>query len=295
MSSTNGREIHVLKGIFFMLCAAVAFPFLNTTAKYLSRDFPTPEVIWARSLGHLVFVMIMFTPKRGLSLFATQHLKFQLIRSVLLLASTVCFFTAISFIPLADASAISFTGPLIVAGLSVPVLHERVGASRWLVIALGFVGALIVIRPGANVAHWGSILVLFSALFYAFYQILTRIVGASDPPETSVSYSALVGTLVMCAVVPFYWKPPQDLYTLVIFCLLGVFGGLGHYFVARAYLWGPASAISPFNYAQLIGMVILGYWIFGDVPSMWTLGGSALIVASGLYIVLGEAKQKPAK
>jgi len=293
MMATSPRTVNVLKGILFMLGAASAFPFLNATAKYLSQDYPTPEVIWARSLGHLIFVAAMFMPRRGLGLFATGHLNFQLARSLLLLASTACFFTAISFIPLADASAVSFTGPLLVAALSVPVLHERVGMSRWLAIAAGFAGALIVIRPGAGVAHWGSLLVLGSALFYALYQVLTRIVGASDAPETSVSYSALVGTVVMCAAVPFFWQPPQSLPVLALFCALGVFGGLGHYFVARAYQWGPASVLSPFNYAQLLGAVALGYAVFGDVPSAWTLGGSAVIIASGVYIALSESRRKP--
>jgi drug/metabolite transporter (DMT)-like permease len=292
MAAPSLRAPNVLKGILFMLGATLAFPFLNAAAKYLSRDYPTPEIIWARSLGHLVFAAMVFMPRRGLRLFATRHLPFQLARSLLLVSSTTFFFTALSFIPLADASAVSFTGPLMVAALAVPVLHERVGPERWLAIGAGFIGALIVIRPGAGVNHWASLLVLGSALCYAVYQVLTRIVGAADSAETSVSYSALVGTVVFCAVVPFFWRTPQDLGALALFCALGLFGGLGHYFVACAYQWGPASVLSPFNYAQLIGAVTLGYLIFGDVPSLWTWLGSALIVASGLHIAYRERKPR---
>jgi len=278
-----------------MLGATVAFPFLNATAKYLSQDYPTAEVIWARNLGHLIFVAALFMPRRGARLFATRNLPFQLSRSFLLLGSTTLFFTALPFVPLTEMSAVSFTGPLMVAGLSVPILHERVGPGRWLAIAAGFLGALIVIRPGGDVAHWASALVLGSALCYAGYQVLTRIVGATDSAETSVSYSALVGTLVMCAVVPFFWKLPQDPRALVLFCAMGLFGGLGHYCVARAYQWGPASVLAPFNYMQLIGAVTLGYLVFGDVPGLWTWLGSALIAASGMYVAYSGREPRPAR
>ncbi len=283
------RAPNVLKGILYMLGAAVAFPIMNAMVKYLSRDYPIPELIWARNLGHLVFVVAMFAPGRGVRLFATRHPGFQLGRSLMLLTSTSFFFTAISIIPLTEASAVSFTGPFMVAALSVPILHERVGAGRWAAIALGFAGALVVIRPGAGVVHWASFLVLGSAVCYALYQVFTRIVGATDPPETSVSYSALVGTVAMGLIVPFFWKPPQDLLGLVLICLLGVFGGLGHYCVARALLWGPASVLSPFNYAQLVGAALLGYTVFGDAPAVTTWIGSAVIVASGLYLAFGES------
>ena len=295
MAATSPRATNIFKGILFMLGATVAFPLLNATAKYLSQDYPTAEVIWARNLGHLIFVAALFMPRRGVRLFATQHLPFQLSRSFLLLGSTTLFFTALPFVPLTEMSAVSFTGPLMVAGLSVPILHERVGPGRWLAIATGFLGALIVIRPGGDIAHWASLLVLGSALCYAGYQVLTRIVGAADTAETSVSYSALVGTVVMCAVVPFFWKPPQDPGALALFCALGLFGGLGHYCVARAYQWGPASVLAPFNYAQLIGAVTLGYLIFGDVPGLWTWLGSALIAASGLYVACSGREPRPAR
>ena len=276
-------ETRVLRGIVFIVLATVLFVSMNTGVKLLRPSLPTLELIWARTLGHLVFVFALFGPTHGgWRLLATRKPRTQIARSLLLLTSTSFFFTALGYVPLADATAVSFTAPLVVAALAGPMLAERVGLAHWLAIAAGFVGALIIIRPGAAGANPHLLLVLGSAACYAVYQILTRRVAGFDPPETSVTYSALVGTVVLSAVVPLVWRTPDRLWQWLVLLALGLLGGLGHYCVARALLWAPASIVSPFHYVQLVGAAAMGYLAFGDVPTTGMWLGSAVIVASGL-------------
>jgi drug/metabolite transporter (DMT)-like permease len=282
----------IVRGILYIIGATVMFVWMNAGVKLLSPHLPMVELIWARSLGHLVFIIAIFAPGHGgWRLFSTRKPAVQVSRSLLLISSTSFFFTALGRVPLADATAVSFTAPIIVAALAGPVLGERVGLRHWAAIGAGFCGALIVIRPGSEGANPYALLVLGSASCYAGYQILTRRVAGFDPPETSVAYSALVGTLVFSGVVPFFWRTPDRFAHWLVLSLLGVLGGLGHYCVARAFLWGAASIISPFHYVQLVWAAVVGYLVFGDVPSLWTWVGAAIIVTSGFSIALQETRR----
>ncbi|MBI1737421.1 MAG: DMT family transporter [Candidatus Rokubacteria bacterium] len=282
----------VLRGVLFMVGATALFIVMNTTVKLLSAHLPVAEIIWARTLGHLVLIVALFAPTHGgWRLLVTRAPAAQFSRSVLLIASTSLFFTAIGRVPLADATAVSFTAPLVVAALAGPVLGERVTVGHWIAIAAGFLGALLVIAPsGAGFNPWAT-LVVGSAACYAGYQLLTRHVAAVDAPETSVTYSALVGTLLMSAIVPFVWKTPESLSHALPLAALGLFGGLGHYCVARAFALGAASIMSPFHYVQLVWAAALGYLVFGDVPGVATWFGAALIIGSGLFVALSERRR----
>jgi drug/metabolite transporter (DMT)-like permease len=267
---------------------------MNTAVKHLRETLPTIELIWARSLGHLVFVVAIFAPARGWwRLLVTRRPAIQLARSLLLLASTSFFFYALAHVPLAEATAVSFTSPFVVAALAGPTLGERVGPWQWATIALGFVGALIVTRPGAPGANPWLFLVFGSAACYGLYQVLTRRVAGIDRPETSVTYSALVGTAILTLLVPGVWQTPAHLSEWMLLVALGILGGLGHYFVARAFALGPASIISPIHYVQLVWAAAVGYLVFGDVPSRWTWLGAGVIVASGVLIAWREARRAP--
>lgn len=275
----------LLRGVLFMVGATALFVTMNTGAKYLSAHLPVLEIIWARSLGHLLFIVALFAPAHGgWRLFVTGAPAVQVGRSLLLLTSTCFFFTAIGRVPLADATAVSFTAPLLVAVLAGPVLGERIGLGHWLAILVGLGGALVVARPTGAGANLYLLLVLGSAATYAAYQILTRYVAGIDTPETSVTYSALVGTLLLSVVVPFSWQTPERLGHWLVLGGLGLLGGLGHYCVARALTWGPASLLSPFHYVQLVWAAAIGYLVFGDVPGATTWVGASLIVGSGLSI-----------
>lgn len=283
---------NILRGILYMCAASALFPVMNAMVKHLSAELPTVEIIWARNLSHLIFVILVFGPRFGRRLYQTQRLKSQILRSCLLLASTALYFTAIAAVPLAEAAAISFVSPFMVALIAVFILGEKVGLGHWVAIAAGFVGAMIIIRPGSGDLPWQALLALASSACYATYQVLTRGVAGEDSPETSVFYAALVGSVAMSFVVPFDFVMPKDGWVVLELAALGVFGGLGHYCVARAMMWGSAQVISPFQYVQLLVASILGYLMFADVPNAWTWIGAIIIVASGVSIAMRARREE---
>jgi drug/metabolite transporter (DMT)-like permease len=286
------------RGIAFMCLAVALFPFLNALVKVLQADYVIQQVIWVRYLGHFALMLMIFLPFHGLGLFSTRNLKAQAARSLLLLASTTCYFLALNYLPLTTAASISFTSPFIVTALSVPLLGEKVGLRRWSAIAVGFIGALIIIRPGGASFHGAELLVVGSATFYSLYQIMTRKLAGHDSPATTITYTAVFGVILTSLVGPFYWVTPAATaqFDWVLFAAMGVFGGLGHLFVVKAFQWAEVSAVSPFTYGQLLGAVVLGFFIFGEFPDTWTWVGSTIIVACGAYItyretILGTAKR----
>jgi drug/metabolite transporter (DMT)-like permease len=274
------------------MCAAVVlFAFMNACVKLLSKSYDPVQLVWARTFAHFVFILLVFMPQSGFAILKTARPGTQLTRSVIQVCSTACFFTALGFIPLAEAISISFLAPLIVTLLATRMLGEKISVPRLIAILVGLCGVLIVIRPGSDVFHWASLLILASTFFYANYQILTRRVASVDKPETSTFYSALVGSIVTSLAVPFFWHTPDSAFDVVLLASLGVLGGLGHYLVARALFNAPANIASPFQYFQLVVGVILGYLFFGDIPSAYTWMGSSIIVASGIYIGWSESRR----
>ena len=282
------RPQSVTRALVYMVGAAAAFAVLNAAVKSLRGEIPTIQIVWVRTLGHLLFVIAAFAPRHGLRLFETRHPVFQLVRSCLLLASTAFYFTALGFVGLATAATISFMTPCLIAVLAGPFLGERVGWRRWTAVGMGFLGVLVVARPGADVGNLASLLVLGSAACSALYDLLTRRLVASDPPETTVGYAAVVGTVLLGLVVPFAWTATRSWTSLGIMLSLGLWGGLGHYLTARAYHCAPASVVAPFSYLQLVGAAITGYLVFGDVPGSGIWIGAALIVTSGLFLAYTE-------
>jgi len=275
-----------------MALAFYRFPFMDVVSKCLSESFPTAQIVWARYDGHLIFVLIMFMPRRGWSLLRATRPGVHAVRSVLMFVSTVCFFSALRWIDVPTASAINFTSPLLVTALAAPVLGELVGARRWAAVALGFAGALIIIRPGGAEAHWAMLLVLGTALTYATYQLVTRKYAAADPPETSITYISFVGALLSSLALPAFFVMPATLLDATLFALLGFIGGLGHYFVIRAFQLGEASVIAPFNYGQLLMAIALSYLVFGTCPDVWTFVGAGIIIVSGMYITYRETARQ---
>jgi len=291
-SSAELAPIRPLLGIAFMCLAGTIFPIMNGLAKWMSASYSSEQVVWARTLSHLLLVLAVLTPRYGLGILATRRPTVQLARSCMLLASTFLFFSALKFIPVAQAAAISFIAPLIVVLLAGPMLGERVSLGRVLAVLFGFFGVLIVIRPGSSVFQWASLFVLGSASCYAVYQLLTRLVAGVDKPETSVVYSALVGSVILSLLVPWFWQSPERWLDVVLLCSLGALGAAGHYCVARALSYAPANFVSPFHYWQMVGSVAVGYWLFGDLPDTYTWLGSALIIGAGLYVGLRSGRSE---
>jgi len=276
-----------------LMCAGVGlFPLMNAAVKLLTARYPVLEITWARFTGHLIVMLIVFLPQYGRRLIATRRPLVQLARSLLMLISNGVFVFAIGKVPLATASAIGFTSPLIVTALSVPLLREQVGWRRWSAVVVGFAGALLIIRPGHALADPAVLLLLLSSGAYALYQIATRWVMAHDSPATGIIFAALIGSLGTTMALPFIFVMPQSLFDWTLFVSLGCLGGLGHYLVIKAFQAAPASVIAPLGYVELIGTAILGYLIFGNFPDALTWVGALIIIASGLYIATRERRRK---
>ena len=283
-----------------MCLAILLMPVMNTIAKILTVDYPLTQVVWARFTGHFVCMTLLFWPGRGLKLFRSGRPVLQLLRSVIMFLSNGCYIVALSTVALATASAIMFTAPLIVTTLSVPLLGERVGLRRWGAVVVGFVGALIIIRPGLNTPAFdrmplGIVLLLFSAATFALYQILTRKLSHQDSAETNIVYTALIAAIVTTCIMPFVLVMPKGVGDGLLFALAGVVGGFSQYFIAKALEQAPASVVSPYLYGELLLAAMVGFAVFGDFPDHWTWLGAAVIAASGLYIayregVIGEIK-----
>jgi drug/metabolite transporter (DMT)-like permease len=282
----------VLRGILLMCAGTAMFPFMNTAVKLLTARYPVAEIVWARFTGHLIIMLIVFLPQYRWTLLRTRRPTVQIGRSVLMLISNMVFVMAIGRVPLATASAIGFTSPLIVTALSVPLLHESVGWRRWTAVLVGFGGALLVIRPGSGFHHPAVLLLLASALAYALYLIGTRWVSRYDNAATGIIFAALLGSLAMTVVLPFAFVMPRTLWDGLLFCSLGMFGGVGHYLIIRAFQLGPAAVIAPRGYVELIGTSTLGYLIFDNFPDLWTWVGAGVIIASGIYVAFRERRRR---
>jgi len=267
------------------MCVACAlFPVQNGVVKLLTGIYPWQEVVWVRLVTHLALMCVLFLPRRGFALLRTRAPLQQIACSVGLLGSMVFFFSSAKYVGVTEAIAISFIAPLIMTFLAWPLLGERITFLRLASVVTGFVGVMIVIRPGSSVFQWASLTMLASAVFYAIYQIVVRRVAAVDSPATTAFYCALGSTLVMSFVVPFHWKTPGNWTDMALMVSLGISGGFGHYCVARAFSYAPANLIAPLNYTQMIGSVAVGYLMFFEVPDFYTWLGSAVIIAAGLLV-----------
>jgi drug/metabolite transporter (DMT)-like permease len=289
---SDGAASDVLSGILLMCAGVSTFPFMNASVKLLAANYPAMQITWARFTGHLIVMLLVFLPRYRWTLLRTRRPTVQIGRSLAMLFSNLLFVMAIGRVPLATASAIGFTSPLLVTALSVPLLHESVGWRRWSAVLVGFAGALMVIRPGSGFRDPAVLLLLLSSLVYALYQIGTRWVGSYDNAATGIIFAALFGSLGTTLMMPFVFIPPQTLFDGLMFCSLGFLGGFGHYLVILAFQRGPAAVIAPLGYVELVGSTILGYLIFSNFPDLWTWIGAGVIIASGVYIAFRERKRR---
>lgn len=288
------RTSRPLLGVLFMCTACALFPIMNGLVKLLATTYEPQQIVWFRIVSHLVLVAAVFMPQMGLGLLRTRRIGTQFVSSVMMLLSTLFFFSAVKSIPVAEAISVTFVAPLAVVLLAWPLLGERITLFRMAAVIVGFSGVLIVIRPGSAVFQWASLLLLGSAVCYAIYQILIRRLAGIDQPATSIFYSVLLGAIIMSIWLPFVWKLPVNWTDWALLCSLGVFGAMGHYCVAKAMTYASANFVAPFNYTQMIGSVIVGYLMFAEVPDLWTWGGTAVIVGAGLMVGWqGRKPQKP--
>jgi drug/metabolite transporter (DMT)-like permease len=277
-----------LTGIALMCGAVGCFAFLDADAKYLGRHMDVLEVVWARYTFAFIFALAWSNPLTRPGMLSSARPGLQIARSTLLLGSTALNFFAIKYLQLDQALTITFATPFLVAALAGPALGEWVGPRRWAAIGVGFVGVLVVTRPGFNAIHPAAALAASAALCYALYALATRILARTDSNETTLFYSNLVGFVVMLPVVGFVWTTPDSLLTGLLMLAAGGLASLGHYLLIAAHRLAPASVLSPFIYSQLAWTVALGFFVFGDVPNRWTLAGAGIVIASGLYLLHRE-------
>ncbi len=278
------RTSRPLLGVLFMCIACALFPIMNGIVKLLAATYEPQQIVWFRIVSHLVLVAVVFMPRMGLGLLRTRRIGTQFVSSIMMLLSTLFFFSAVKSIPVAEAISITFVAPLAVVLLAWPLLGERITWFRMAAVIVGFSGVLIVIRPGSAVFQWASLLLLCSALCYAIYQILIRRLAGIDAPATSIFFSVLLGAIIMSIWLPLVWKMPTSWADWTLLCSLGVFGALGHYCVAKAMTYASANFVAPFNYTQMIGSVIVGYFMFAEVPDFYTWLGTAVVVGAGLMV-----------
>src|SRR6188474_192683 len=279
-----------LTGIALMLSAVLAFSCLDAMAKYLGGHMPTLQVVGVRCAAAFLIALMISNPLTRPGLLKTARPSFQLWRASMLLGSTVFNFMAFRYLQLDEAMAILFSTPFLVAILAGPLLGEWVGWRRWTAILVGFVGVLVVVRPGLGGLQWAALLSLGSAFCYAGYSITTRMLSTSDSSETTLFYANLFGFVVMVPVLPLVWTPPPSWIDVVLMVAVGGFGAGGHFLLILAHRNAPASVLSPFIYTQIVWATTLGYLVFANVPSHWTVAGAGIVIASGLYLLNRERR-----
>jgi len=272
------------------LLAGFCLASLDATAKYLVRDHSLLLVVWARYAGQMLVVTPWARHRAGPGFWRTRRLRLHLVRSACLVAATICFFGGLRYLPLAEGSAITFLAPIFIVILSQPMLGERPTRARWTASIVGFAGILIMLRPGSAVFHPAVLLLIGAALANGLYQILTRKLVGEDP-RTMLFYSALVGTVAMTLALPWGFSGAAlTPHTGVLFLLLGLLAGLGHWSVIGAFLRAPASMLTPYTYLQILWSTAYGYLVFDHMPDGWSGVGMGVIVGSGLLLALHERR-----
>ena len=278
-------------GIGIMLFAQLFFTVLDTSAKYLAvSGMPTAQIVFVRYAVHVVLAIAIFWPIQR-DLFRTNSWRLELLRGLTLLGVTVTNFFAMRFLPLTVTGAILFTSPLMVVALSVPLLGEKVGWRRWIAVGAGFIGTLIIIRPGTDAFHPASLVALCGALLAAFYTILTRKLAGVDSPATQQVYSGLIAVVCIAPFAFTGWVWPTEGGAWFAFAVIGLVGMLAHQFNSISLRLAAPSVLAPFSYFELILVAIASWLIFSEPPDMWFYLGAPFIIGSGLFIWLRERRQ----
>ena len=278
----------VRRGIVLFCLGTFVWALLDTLSKHMTGEYHPVQITWGRQI-FAVLILFVTIPRREVpGVFRALRPGLQVLRPVLAVTVSLSFVASVSVMPLADATAIAFTTPLFVTALAAVFLGERVGPRRWSAVVVGFIGVVIVARPGANGVQAVTLLVLALAFVNAVFQIITRFISAIDSPHTTMLYTIIIAAILTSVLAPFFWTTP-DLLGWVELVAQGVLTGLGHYIVIQAIRDANVSTLAPFTYFQIIWAAGLGLFVFGDVPAWTTIVGAAVIVASGVYMFYREA------
>jgi drug/metabolite transporter (DMT)-like permease len=282
-----------MAGIGIISITFLCFALLDAGGKWLVRSLPVFEVVFLRFLSHVIFTTALLAPRHGMALLRARRPRLQLLRALFLPVMTALNFWALQYLQLAETGSIQFSVPIMVALFAAPLLGERIGRARWVAIGVGFLGVLVIIRPGMESFHPALILALINAVLYALFNLLTRHLASYDSPETTQFYSGIVATVAMLPFALAVWVTPSTWQQWAVAIVIGICGGLGHYFLALAHRYAPASVLAPFLYQQIIWMVLFGYVLFGDLPDAPTVVGCAIVMASGGYLLWRSMRPSP--
>ena len=280
-----------LTGIALVSLCYLLFTLLDGTAKWLVASVPVIVVVWLRFLMHALLASALLFPIRGKKLVMTSHWRWHVLRALMFVLMTGINFWALQYLQLAITSSIMFIVPIVTALMAAPMLGEKMDRGRWAAIVAGFAGVLVIVRPGSADFHPAMLLALVNASLYAMFNLMTRRLAAYDSPET-IQYLPAVGAAIL--LTPFAlaaWQAPSGWLGWTLACLMGALGGLGHYLLAAAHRYAPATVIAPFLYQQVLYMALFGYLVFGDVPAPAVWIGAAIVVGSGLYLFARERRR----
>ncbi len=296
MSDSNDHHSFPAVAVALIIAAGTMLAGMDAFAKFLALQVPLIMVLWGRYFFHTLITFSAYSLKtRSFQFLRARRPGLQFIRACALFGATCFMYEAITRMPLGDAAAIQFLAPVLVTALSGLLLGEHVGPRRWMAVAFGFVGVLLVARPGSGVLGWNALLPLATAVLLAIYMMMTRIIRNQDDPAATTFYSTALGALILSILVIFNWQALTDVqWSLMI--AMGAAGAGGHFMLVKAFHMAEASMLAPFTYAQVVAAIVWGFLIFGDVPSLWTISGAGVVVASGLYVWYREARApRPAK
>lgn len=264
-----------------------SFATCDALAKFLTTDFSAVQLVWFRMLGLFAGVCVLLVIRGG-QVLATPRPGYQVARGVVAVGSALCFIQAIRFVPLADAVAVSFIAPFIVTILGAVLLGETVGPRRWAAVGIGFVGMLLVIRPGAGVFHPAVLLVVIAAFLFAARQLISRWLSGVDSVQTTIAYTSITGTLLVSALLPFVWVTPETPQVWLIISAMMVFSAFGELMVICALDIARAAVLAPMHYTLILWSTLYGFVLFGDFPDLWAILGCTVIIISGLYSLSRE-------
>ena len=280
-----------MRAILINLSAWMIVPIMDAFAKYLSWSLPVLQITWGRYFFTVVFTlsfMLIFFRK---NLVWSKNPKLQFFRGLILLSANILFFYSISVISLAKALTLAFIHPLIVTILSPILLNENVGIKRWIAVLIGFIGALIVIRPGFLEINTASLAAFGTGVCYGFYLMITRKLSDTDNPLLTLLFTGIVGAVIMSSIMPAVWVAPSLKEWYMLACI-GVIASVAHGFIIISYKYVEASKLAPLGYSEIITNIIIGYYVFSDMPDKWTFAGLFVIILSGIYVWKREVEFK---
>ena len=280
-----------MKAIILNLSAWIVLPFMDTIAKYLSSEISFFQITWARYFFTVFWTLpLMFFFFRK-NLKWSENPKLQILRGITLLSANICFFYSISIISMAKALTLAFIAPLVTTALSTIILGENVGIKRWSAVIVGFIGSLVVIRPGLIEFNLATFAALGTGFFYGVYLIITRKLHTVDNPLLTLLITGVVGAIISSLFVPIIWINLSQSQWLWL-ALMGIFACLGHLLLIYSLRYADASKLAPFGYFEIVTTIILGYYFFQDFPDIWTFAGLFIIISSGVYVFKREIKNK---